>query len=132
MSRVASEIAQKLPTVRDPRNGAPIITQAYNSHKLYSGPFVDLAPDIIVGYQRSYRSSDETVLGKIPHELVGDRTNLWSADHCMDPAVVPGMLISNKSWKHPKPGLWDMAPTILSHFGIARPKEMDGVDIAAG
>ena len=132
VSRVASEIAQKLPTVRDPRNGAPIITQAYNSHKLYSGPFVDLAPDIIVGYQRSYRSSDETVLGKIPHELVGDRTNLWSADHCMDPAVVPGMLISNKSWKHPKPGLWDMAPTILSHFGIARPKEMDGVDIAAG
>jgi predicted AlkP superfamily phosphohydrolase/phosphomutase len=125
-SRLQTEIALKLPSVTDPRNGAPIITKAYSSRALYSGPFVELAPDLIVGYQRSYRSSDETVLGKIPQELVGDRTNLWSADHCMDPAVVPGMLLSSKPWNHPSPSLWDMAPTILNNFGIARPQEMDG------
>jgi predicted AlkP superfamily phosphohydrolase/phosphomutase len=125
-----NEIAQKLPKVTDPKNNAPVITNAYDSQTIYSGPFVDLAPDIVVGYQRGYRSSDETVLGKFPKELVGDRTNLWSADHCMDPAVVPGMLLSNKSWKHPKPGLWDMAPSILDCFGVPTPKEMDGKAIA--
>jgi predicted AlkP superfamily phosphohydrolase/phosphomutase len=125
-----NEIAQKLSTVRDPKNNAPVITNAYDSQTIYSGPFVDLAPDIVVGYQRGYRSSDETVLGKLPKELVGDRTNLWSADHCMDPAVVPGMLLSNKTWKHPKPGLWDMAPSILNCFGVPTPKEMDGKSIA--
>lgn len=124
------EISQKLNLVRDPKNNAPVITSAYDAQKIYSGPFVELAPDIIVGYQRGYRSSDETVLGKIPQGLVTDRTNLWSADHCMDPGVVPGMLLSNKGWKHPKPGLWDMAPTIISAFGMPVPKEMDGTSIA--
>jgi predicted AlkP superfamily phosphohydrolase/phosphomutase len=124
--KIKTEIALSLPSVRDPRDGSAVITQAYDSSAIYSGPFLELAPDLVVGYHRSYRSSDETVLGKVPSELIGDRTNLWSADHCMDPAVVPGMLISNKEWKHPEPGLWDMAPTILSHFGIATPKEMDG------
>jgi predicted AlkP superfamily phosphohydrolase/phosphomutase len=124
--QIKNEIAQKLPKVTDPKNNAPVITQAYDAHSIYRGPFVDLAPDLVVGYQRGYRSSDETVLGKLPKELVGDRTNLWSADHCMDPAVVPGMLVSNKAWTHPKPGLWDMAPTILSCFGVPTPAEMDG------
>jgi predicted AlkP superfamily phosphohydrolase/phosphomutase len=128
--QLKNEIAQKLARVTDPKNKAPVITEAYDSHKIYSGPFVDLAPDLVVGYQRGYRSSDETVLGKLPKELVGDRTNLWSADHCMDPAVVPGLLLSNKPWKHPKPGLWDMAPSILSCFGIPTPEEMDGEAIA--
>jgi predicted AlkP superfamily phosphohydrolase/phosphomutase len=125
-AKLATEIAQRLPSITDPKGGSPIITQVYDSQKLYSGPFVDLAPDLIVGYQRGYRSSDETVLGKIPADLVADRTNLWSADHCMDPAVVPGILVSNKQWSKSKPALWDMAPTILNNFGINRPKEMDG------
>ncbi|MFO0416086.1 MAG: alkaline phosphatase family protein, partial [Pseudomonadota bacterium] len=58
-----TEIAQRLPSVRDPRDGAAMITQAYDSNTIYSGPFVELAPDLVVGYQRGYRSSDETVLG---------------------------------------------------------------------
>lgn len=125
-ARLKQEIAAKLALVRDPQNGSPVVTQAYDAHTIYSGPFVDLAPDLVVGYHRGYRSSDETVLGKLPQGLVADRTNLWSADHCMDPANVPGMLISNKEWKHPRPGLWDMAPSVLQCFGIETPKEMDG------
>lgn len=128
--KLKAEIATKLALVRDPANNASVITSAYDSRDIYSGPFVELAPDLVVGYQRGYRSSDETVLGKLPSELVGDRANLWSADHCMDPHNVPGMLLSNKDWKHPKPGLWDMAPTILNCFGLATPEEMDGTSIA--
>jgi predicted AlkP superfamily phosphohydrolase/phosphomutase len=127
--KLAREITTRLGQVVDPDNGARMITAGYHASEIYKGPFVDLAPDILVGYQRGYRSSDETVLGKVPHELVGDRTNLWSADHCMDPAVVPGMLVSNRGWSKERPGLWDMAPTILERFGVARPSEMDGEGI---
>ncbi len=122
---VKKEIMAKLPQVKDPKNGNPVITTAYDPFKLYSGPFVDLAPDLVIGYQRGYRSSDETVLGTFIKEEITDRTNKWSADHCMDPALVPGILLSNKKWQG-SPNIWDLAPTILSEFGITPPKEMDG------
>ncbi len=126
---VKREIQAKLPTVRDPANGNPIITNVYDPYKIYSGPFVSLAPDLVVGYHGGYRSSDESVLGKFPKEVVTDRTDKWSADHCMDPAVVPGILLSNKTWSAERPGLWDMAPTILRLFGLPDCKEMDGKSI---
>jgi predicted AlkP superfamily phosphohydrolase/phosphomutase len=128
-AKIKAEIMAKLPSVRDPKNNKPVVTQAYDSQQIYSGPFVDLAPDLVVGYYGGYRSSDETVLGKIPKDLVGDRTDLWSADHCIDPIVVPGMLLSNKEWKSNAPALWDLAPSILGQFGLPAPKEMDGKSI---
>lgn len=127
--KVKKELMAKLPTVVDPKTGMKAITQAYDPFEIYNGPFVDLAPDLVVGYQRGYRSSDETVLGKMLKEEFTDRTNKWSADHCMDPALVPGILLSNKEWQVEKPGIWDLAPTILSQFGITPPKEMDGKPI---
>ena len=46
----------------------------------------------------------------------------------MDPAAVPGMLVTNKPVGR-NPGLWDLGPTILKEFGIGTPKEMDGKPI---
>jgi predicted AlkP superfamily phosphohydrolase/phosphomutase len=129
ISKIKSEIAAKLPKVRDPKGNKPIVTQAYDSQQIYSGPFVDLAPDMVVGYYKGFRSSDETVLGKLPKELVVDRTDLWSADHCIDPREVPGMLLSNKPWSKENPAIWDMAPSILDQFGLPSPQEMNGKSI---
>lgn len=126
---IRREIITKLPGVVDPENGKSIITRAYDPRDIYSGPYVSLAPDILVGYQRGYRISDESVLGKFPRELVKTRTDKWAADHCLDPAVVPGVILSNKPWSAERPALWDMAPTILGEFGITAPKEMDGKSI---
>ncbi len=128
-AKIKSEIMAKLPRVRDPKGNKPIVTAAYDSQQIYSGPFVDLAPDLVIGYHNGYRSSDETVLGKITKDVVGDRTDLWASDHCIDPSVVPGMLLSNKEWKKQDPALWDMAPSILGQFGLPAPKEMDGKSI---
>jgi len=127
--KVKEEIIARLAGVRDPKNGRRIITHAYDSHKIYHGPYLDLAPDIVVGYQSGYRISDEAVLGKFPKGIVGDRHDKWAADHCMDPMVVPGVLMTNKSVKKPDPALWDLAPTILKSFGLEPPKEMDGKPI---
>ena len=127
--RVKAELMAKLSAVVDPKNGRRIVTHAYDSHKIYSGPYVDLAPDIVVGYQSGYRISDEAVLGKFPVGTVGDRHDKWAADHCMDPAIVPGILLCNKEIRKPNPALWDLAPTILTSFGLQAPKEMDGKPI---
>ena len=124
--RVKDEIAAKLLNFMDPDNGAQMISRVFDTAKIYSPVHRELAPDLQVGYMPGYRISDEAILGKIPREVVRNRTNLWSADHCMDPAKVPGVLLSNQSCNTDAPGIWDMAPSILKAFGIEAPKEMTG------
>ncbi len=127
---VKAAIKALLPNIKDPDNGESVISRLYDAEEAYSGPFVGLAPDLVVGYARGYRISDEAVLGKFPSgDLVCTRQDPWAADHCMDPAVVPGILISNREWTKKDPGIWDMAPTILNAFGLPIPSEMDGRDI---
>ncbi len=130
--KIKAEIAAKLADVRDPLNGRNVITKAYDSQEIYSGPYIDLAPDLVIGYQSGYRISDEAVLGKFPDGIIGDRKDKWSADHCMDPAVVPGVLLTNRKVASGRPGLWDLAPTILQEFGLKVSLEMDGKPIFAG
>lgn len=120
------EIAQKLMQVVDPENGQRVIKNVYDSRQIYSGPYVDLAPDLLVGYDRGYRISDEAILGKFPKGIIGNRTNKWSADHCIDPSVVPGIFLSNKRCISPSPGIWDMAPSILNAFGLPAAAGMTG------
>ncbi len=124
--RVRKEIISKLEQLTDPATGKPVVMKAYDAREIYNGPYTSLAPDILVGYHGDYRSSDESVLGQFPKEILADRTNKWAADHCMDPRVVPGTLLTNWKCSADKPGLWDLAPSILTAFGLPVPKEMSG------
>jgi bisphosphoglycerate-independent phosphoglycerate mutase (AlkP superfamily) len=53
----------------------------------------------------------------------------WSGDHCMDPAVCPGILFASEKIKADSPALFDLTPTILSLFGIEKPDNMVGKKI---
>ena len=88
-----------------------------------------LAPDIILGYANGYRISDQAVLGEFPQGLIGNRTDKWSADHCMYYSVVPGVLLSNRELVGKNPAIWDLAPTLLSLFEIPIPHVMDGASL---
>ena len=59
---------------------------------------------------------------------MADRTKMWSADHCMDPAAMPGVLFSNlsRSSQESQPAIWDLAPTILSRFNLKKSSTMTG------
>jgi predicted AlkP superfamily phosphohydrolase/phosphomutase len=118
VNQLKQELAKKLTEIKDPKTGIQIIRKVYDAKTAYSGPFVDLAPDLLIGYERSYRISDEAILGKFPRGIIGDRTKAWSADHCMDPVALPGVLFTNRKINTNSPAIWDLAPTILSVFGI--------------
>jgi predicted AlkP superfamily phosphohydrolase/phosphomutase len=123
---LVEEIARKLEEVKDPETGEKVIYKAYITKKYYKGAFVEEAPDIIVGYNKGYRSSWQTALGKIPKNLLDDNKGKWSGDHCMAPDLIPGIIFSNRKIKKQRVSLYDLTPTILKIFGIEKPKEMIG------
>ncbi len=124
--RIKQDLAAKLCEIRDPRNGTKIIRKVYDAEQAYSGPYVHLAPDLVIGYERGYRISDEAILGKFPRGIIADRTKAWSADHCMDPVAMPGVLFSNRKLNRDNPGIWDLAPSILEAFDIQANPAMTG------
>ena len=120
------EISEKLLSIRDPKNGEQVISRVYRANEVYSGENLADAPDLIIGYNEGYRASWETVLGSFPEETIRDNTEKWSGDHLMEAALVPGILLSNKKIQTDNPALYDLAPTILSEFGISKQKDMVG------
>jgi predicted AlkP superfamily phosphohydrolase/phosphomutase len=123
------ELSAKLQAVRDPQNGKPVIRRAVKSEDAYSGPYAESAPDILVGYDWGYRSSWESVLGDVTGVLFTDNKEKWSGDHCGATEIVPGVLFSNKKIISDNPHLYDLAPSILSEFGIEKPADMDGENV---
>jgi predicted AlkP superfamily phosphohydrolase/phosphomutase len=129
IERIKTALINQLESVKDPVTGQRIILKAYDTAKLYQGPEMAHAPDIVLGYQSGYRISDESVLGKFPTQSFGNRTDRWSSDHCMDPSTVPGVLLTNLEVASKKPAIWDLAPTVLAQFGLKKPGDMDGLPI---
>jgi predicted AlkP superfamily phosphohydrolase/phosphomutase len=120
------EIKAKLLHEKDPQTGLPVITRVDVAREAYRGPYANSGPDLLVGYNRGYRAGWKTILGAFPPDVLEDNINPWSGDHCMDYTLVPGVLLSNRKIVAATPALTDIAPTILSEFGIARPKDMMG------
>lgn len=122
------KLIARLKAARD-FNGERIIRNVYRADEIYSGNATELAPDLIVGYARGYRASWETVLGELTPDVVSDNTAAWSADHCADALEVPGVLFCNKPYKMETPSLIDVAPSVLSEFGLKTPATMNGRSI---
>jgi predicted AlkP superfamily phosphohydrolase/phosphomutase len=124
-----SELVEKLSGLKDPLTGEEAITTLYDTAKIYEGPYRADGPDLIVGYKPGYRTSWDSVVGKVAADVFIDNEKAWSADHCIDYRFVPGVFFCNRKIHDGKPRLRDMAPTVLSLFGIAAPAYMDGVPL---
>jgi bisphosphoglycerate-independent phosphoglycerate mutase (AlkP superfamily) len=58
--------------------------------------------------------------------VIEDNPKPWCGDHCVDPALVPGVLFSSRPIVAENPGIEDLAPTALQLFGVPLPAWMDG------
>lgn len=123
---LSAEIASELQALTDPDNGYAVVRRAYRSDEVYKGPEAAQAPDLLIGFERGYRSSWQTALGGVPKGLIEDNLKKWSGDHIVDPELVPGILLVNRRLSLTNPSLADIAPTILKQVGAAVPETMDG------
>ena len=87
----------------DPKTGAAHRPSAvYKRDDVYSGPYMDNAPDLQVGFEDGYRVSWQTSLGGSPPGPVYPNMKKWSGDHCsFDYQTIPGPLISNRKLYRP-------------------------------
>lgn len=127
--QVSDRIIQRLEKLRDPSDAASVVYKVYRTDRIYHGSQAHLAPDMVVGWAKGYRSSWETALGEIPATLITDNDDAWRADHCIAASLVPGVFISNRKSKLDHPWLADVPVTLLHEFGIKAPPSMGGHSI---
>jgi predicted AlkP superfamily phosphohydrolase/phosphomutase len=125
-ANLKAELVSKLQGLKDTDKGVVGITRVYDREALPSGPYKGNCPDLIIGYNEGYRASWEGVTGVVGGAVFEDNLKAWSGDHCIDPALVPGVFFCSRPVKVKSPAIIDIAPTVLNLFGVAVPAHMDG------
>ncbi len=126
-----AELQAGLAGAIDPELQVPGIKYVYRADAVYTGPHAASGPDLVLGYHRGWRGSNESALGEVPPAVFTDNLQKWSGDHCQAHDEVPGILLSTQPLTVADPTLADMAPTILRRFGVEPPPAMTGRDLLA-
>lgn len=124
--RLRAELLERLKGLRDEEAGAIAISDVFDPRSLYAGPYLENAPDLLIGYNAGYRTSWDGATGVVAGDVIADNTKRWSGDHCVDPRQVPGVLFCSRPISADNPALIDIAPTALHLFGIRPPAYMEG------
>ncbi len=126
--QLLDELEADLLAMSDPESDQNPVTLVVQTQRDFRGRNLDLAPDIIVGYNWGYRSSWENPLGEFTWEIFADNDRPWSGDHGMDYRLVPGVLVSNRKITLQNPALYDLTVAVLDEYGIPKLSEMIGQD----
>ncbi len=128
-------LERQLLALHHPESGQRVVTQVTRPRKLYPGPEIHRAPDLIVGYGRGFKVADASAQGGVGTQLFEINHQAWSGDHCGDSRLVPGILLSNRPLISDAPALTDLPATILTFFNIKSPPQFVGrsvVDLQGG
>lgn len=126
---LAAELSAALLELKDPRTGAPVFAAVHRRDDIYSGPSLDLAPDLMLdSWSAGYRvapgrePTDEVV---IPPAALTGVVESWSSDHrplgilaASGPRIRPG--------RADELALYDVCPTALALLEAAVPEGLDG------
>ena len=126
---VKAEIMGKLAGLVDDETGDVAINEAFDTDTLYRGPYKGNAPDLLMGYNHGYRISWDCASGVVAGAIFEDNVKAWSGDHIVDPRLVPGIMLCNHEVSSENPHIVDLAPTVLTLFGVQPPAHMDGSPI---
>jgi predicted AlkP superfamily phosphohydrolase/phosphomutase len=121
-----AELAARLGGLVDDETGEVAINEAFDTDALYRGPYKGNAPDLLIGYNHGYRISWGCASGVVAGRVFEDNVKAWSGDHIVDPRLVPGVLFCDREVSSDDPHIVDLAPTVLTLFGIRPPGHMDG------
>lgn len=128
-ARTKREIRDRLLQLYDEKEQTHPVREVYDSSEVYSGPYVDEAPDLIVGFRPGHRVGWSSVTGGVSEDEIEDNVRPWSGDHNFNPPDVPGMLFVNRKITATNPNIMDIGPTVLDLFGVGVPPQCDGASL---
>lgn len=124
---LADNLSAALLTMTDPETGERIVQNVYKRDDIYSGPFLQNASDLQVGFREGYRVSWQTALGGTPPGIVYPNMRKWSADHgSFDLADTAGALITSMPLPGNRYDITDVAPSVLRYFDLSPSADIDG------
>jgi predicted AlkP superfamily phosphohydrolase/phosphomutase len=123
------ELSEELMTITDDRTGEPVFAGVHPRDEIFSGPAIDLAPDLMLDtWSKGYRiapgreASDDVVVAPAPLAGVDEA---WSSDHRpLGVFVAAGSRIQAGSV--PELHLFDVCPTVLALLEAPVPEGIDG------
>jgi len=128
---LAQKLAERLTTYKDPRTGRHPVYRVHGRDDIYRGGEIADAPDLVVGFNPSYRMGWQTAIGGVAAEVLSPNEKHWCGDHIVDPSFVPGTILSNVGLQLSEATVLDVAPTILALLGLPQNEGVEGKSLHA-
>jgi len=118
-------IIEQLRALNDPETQRPLVTEAFKREEIYSGRYLERAPDIVFFLNSRFKGG--AGMKKLITSVPKYDLKMWSGNHtmngifiaCNSPSVKRGEIIKGAQ-------IIDIAPTILFYMGIPIPSDIDG------
>jgi len=118
--KLRNELIEKLRKLTS-KNRRKVARNVYRKEEIYSGKYLDIAPDIV--YEEGKHVYTSSGLGK---ESYFDTSNKWKAENNREGIFLAYGHDIKKGKKLDDIKIVDIAPTILHIMGVPIPKDMDG------
>lgn len=122
--RVRDDLAERLVSFTDPDTGVRPVARVWRREELYKGPYVDLAPDLILQAAPLYSLSHAKRIVE-PADWLSGEHRIEGVLAAAGPSVDPGGFAGTPS------RLVDLAPTILAALGVAPSVRHSGAPLPA-
>jgi len=121
---VRAQLISRLSELRDPETGDLVLEHIYKREDVYSGPYVDQLPDILLLPRNLEYIA--TGLAEFVSNAVIEPSFAYSGTHRMDGTFILWGAGVKKGLVAEDAAIVDMAPTILHLLGLPVPRGMDG------
>ncbi|NNE43425.1 MAG: hypothetical protein HKN12_04400 [Gemmatimonadetes bacterium] len=120
---VRDRIRDRLTELKDPRTGEPFVEELYTREELFSGPYVENAPDLL------FVETPERFVGRgnvTSDQMFGPPSYTFSAFHRPEGILMAAGPRFPADGERRAYSILDVAPTLYWLFGVDQPRDLDG------
>lgn len=134
---LVEELKEKISALKDRHTGMDIVERVFHRDEIYSGPYVDRAPDLLVRWREDIPIAGLAVEGTAGSSapigtplIPGEDFRVISGDHNLNGVLMAWGDMVRAGARIEDATLADLAPTILYAMSLPVPDDMDGKELS--